>query len=87
MKKIVSLILALLICTVFAFPAAAQSAGEKPADGKAAGKAQMSLADAREKIDQVIDDRCITTNTMLLIRKVAVWIHHFIDQQIWIIFF
>ena len=52
MKKILMMVLLVIAGSATVF---AQSAGAKPAAGKAAGKAQMSLADARGKIDQAIE--------------------------------
>lgn len=52
MKNILIVVLLAIAGSATVF---AQSAGEKPAAGKVAGKAQMSLADARGKIDQAIE--------------------------------
>ena len=57
MKKIVSFLLTLLLCAALCVPALADpSAGEKPVAGKDADKANMSLADARGKIDQAAEN-------------------------------
>ena len=52
MKRVLMM---MLLAIAASAPVFAQSAGEKPAEGKVAGKAQMSLADARGKIDQAIE--------------------------------
>ena len=52
MKKMLMMVLLAIAGSATVF---AQSAGEKPVAGKAAGKAQMALAEARGKIDQVIE--------------------------------
>ena len=52
MKRVLMMMLLAIAASATVF---AQSAGEKPAEGKVAGKAQMSLADARGKIDQAIE--------------------------------
>lgn len=52
MKKLLIVMLMAIAGSATVF---AQSAGEKPAAGKVAGKAAMSLADARGKIDQAIE--------------------------------
>ena len=52
MKKVLMMVLLAIAGSATVF---AQSAGGKPVAGKVAGKAQMSLADARGKIDQAIE--------------------------------
>ena len=52
MKKVLMVMLLAIAGSATVF---AQSAGGKPVTGKVAGKAQMSLADARGKIDQAIE--------------------------------
>lgn len=61
MKKIVSFLLTLLLCAALCVPALADpSAGEKPATAKAT----MSLADARGKIDRVIESSHLMKEVM-----------------------